>query len=313
MTTGHTDNKTNTAPDNSSGAEGSVPGGQASTSEQASPTNQASPCGPMSGSFVGDIARCVRFYSRLPVPQLPGEHDPHARPDFTRIPRALPVAAIIVAAPGALVLWLALLIGLSPMVAACLSVTTATIASGAFHEDGLADMADGFWGGSTPERRLEIMKDSRVGAFGAAALGLSLILRVIALGDLIPLMTKGESIAAVLAAGCISRTTGLIPLTFLPPARPDGFSASVGRPSRQIFMFAVLLTFGLVLAIGIIGKLPLLGLLAGGGLAVGIGMGLSKLSFNLIEGQTGDVAGATQQLGEIAVLMGLLVAARALL
>jgi adenosylcobinamide-GDP ribazoletransferase len=78
-------------------------------------------------------------------------------------------------------------------------------------------------------------------------------------------------------------------------------------------MFAVLLTFGLVLAIGMIGKLPLLGLLAGGGLAVGIGMGLSKLSFNLIEGQTGDVAGATQQLAEIAVLMGLLVAARALL
>lgn len=264
------------------------------------------------GNFIGDIARCVRFYSRLPVPRLPGESNPHARPDFTRIPRALPVAALIVAAPGALVLWLALLIGLSPMVAACLSVATATIVSGAFHEDGLADMADGFWGGSTPERRLEIMKDSRVGAFGAAALGLSLILRVIALGDLVPLLSKGEAAAAVLAAGCISRTVGLIPLTLLPPARPDGFSASVGRPSRGIFMFAAVLAFALVLAIGIISSLPLLGLLAGGGLAVAIGLGLSKLSLDLIEGQTGDVAGAAQQLAEIAVLMGLLVAALAL-
>lgn len=284
----------------------------ASSSPPQAPSTAAPPPIATRGTFPGDVIRCLRFYSRIRVPRLPGEADPHARPDFTRIPRALPLAALAIVAPGALVLWGALSLGLSPLVSSCLAVMTVTMISGAFHEDGLADVADGFWGGATPERRLEIMKDSRVGSFGAAALGLALILRVIALGDLVAMLSPGAGAAALLAAGSISRTAGLIPLTFLPPARPDGFSASVGRPTLGTFMIAAALAAALAIAIALLSGLPLLGLLVGAGLAVAVGLALSTLSQSLIEGQTGDVAGATQQLAEIGVLMGLILGARAM-
>ncbi|MGL5362209.1 MAG: adenosylcobinamide-GDP ribazoletransferase, partial [Bosea sp. (in: a-proteobacteria)] len=123
-------------------------------------------------------AQCVRFYSRLPMPAMPGEGDPHAIPDFRIIPRVLPLAALLIVAPAALVLVAALALGLGELVAAAFAVTTLVLTTGAFHEDGLADSADGLFGGHTVERRLEIMKDSRVGTYGAVALGLSLLLRV---------------------------------------------------------------------------------------------------------------------------------------
>ena len=132
-----------------------------------------------------DLAGCLRFYSRLPVPQLPGEPDPHRSPDFTRLPRMLPLAGLILALPAALVLATAWSIGLGPFLAATLAVATLVVASGALHEDGFADVADGFGGGTTPERRLEIMKDSRIGAYGGVALMLSLALRIGALATLL--------------------------------------------------------------------------------------------------------------------------------
>ena len=122
-------------------------------------------------------ATCIRFYSRLPIPALPGEN-PHMLPDFRLVPRALPFAALVIAAPAALVALLAGLAGVGGPLTAALAVTALVVTTGAFHEDGLADSADGLFGGHTPERRLEIMKDSRVGTFGALALGLSLLLRV---------------------------------------------------------------------------------------------------------------------------------------
>lgn len=264
------------------------------------------------GSFPGDVVRCVRFYSRLPMPRLPGEADPHARPDFTRMPRALPIAALIVALPAAIVLWGALAIGLPALYAAALAIAVGAIVSGAFHEDGLADMADGFWGGHTPERRLEIMKDSRVGAFGGVALGLSLILRTIALGDLVPMLSAGGAAAVLLASSAISRTAGLVPLALLPPARPDGFSAAVGRPSMMTLVFAMALAVAIASLLGAAGDLPGIGLAIGIGLTGLVALGVTVLSRNLIEGQTGDVAGAVQQLSEIAMLTGLLIATHAL-
>src|SRR4051812_16406568 len=113
-----------------------------------------------------DIAHCLRFYSRLPVPALPWEQNAHALPDFRRLVRVLPVAGLILGILPALALACACGLSLGPWLAAALAVTTATVTTGAFHEDGLADTADSF-GGSTRERRLEIMRDSRIGSFGA--------------------------------------------------------------------------------------------------------------------------------------------------
>lgn len=252
-----------------------------------------------------DTALAIRFYSRLRVPQLPGEPDPHRLPDFGAMARSLPVAALVIGLPGALVAGLADLAGLPGTVTGALGVTAAVLATGAFHEDGLADTADGLGGGRTPERRLEIMRDSRIGSFGGAALILSLILRVSLLAALAQALAPLALGGVVLALACLSRVCGLIPITILPSARVDGFSVAVGRPSPLDFGIAVML--GVLFAT----LLTLPSGLAGAPLWLGIGLGvvgalvLARWARLLIGGQTGDVAGASQQIGEVGLALGL--------
>jgi adenosylcobinamide-GDP ribazoletransferase len=253
-----------------------------------------------------DLARCLRFYSRLPVPALPWEGDPHALPDFRRITAVVPLAGLVLGLPSALGLTAALALGLGPWLAAALAVAAATLATGAFHEDGLADTADGFGGGATPERRLAIMKDSLIGSFGASALALAFALRIISLGTLADRVGIG-ALTALLVAAVLSRTAGLMPLTFLPPARLDGASYAVGQPTRESFWQASALAVVLAACLGALGGLPAGGVALMVALAALSGWALTRLSQRLIGGQTGDVAGAVQQVGEIAALIGLLI------
>jgi adenosylcobinamide-GDP ribazoletransferase len=255
-----------------------------------------------------DLARALRFYSRLPVPALPFETDPHALPDFRTMARALPVAGLIIGLVPAAVLAVGLVLRLGPWLSAALSVAAMTLATGAFHEDGLADTADGFGGGATPERRLAIMKDSLIGSFGASALALGFALRIAALATLAERVPAGTAAAAVVVAAILSRTAGLVPLTLLPPARRDGASFAVGQPTREALVLAAATAAALAAAIGTLAGLPPLGtglMLALSALA---GDALTRLSNRLIGGQTGDVAGAVQQVAEVLCLIGLLVA-----
>jgi adenosylcobinamide-GDP ribazoletransferase len=253
-----------------------------------------------------DLALCLRFYSRLPVPQLPGEPDPHRSPDFTRLPRMLPLAGLILALPAALVLAAAWGIGLGPFLAATLAVGVLVVATGALHEDGLADVADGFGGGTTRERRLEIMRDSRIGAYGGAALVLALALRIGALATLLDRTGHAAATALVLAAA-LSRVAALAPMVLLGPARPAGLAASVGRPDRA--SLATALGLGAALALGAVPLgLPFDGvalMIPCAGLAA---LGLTRLARAKIGGQTGDVIGACQQVAEIAALLALVAA-----
>ncbi len=117
------------------------------------------------------------------------------------------------------------------------------------HEDGLADVADGFGGGFSRERKLEIMKDSRIGAFGAVALVLSLGLRASALAAL-----AGTPLGALLvmtAAGAISRCACLAPLVLLPPARGDGAGrAASGQNAALRPAFLIVLPLAFLPALG---------------------------------------------------------------
>ena len=253
-----------------------------------------------------DLAGCLRFYSRLPVPQLPGEPDPHRSPDFTTLPRMLPLAGLVLALPAALVLAAAWWIGLGPFLAATLAIAILVMATGALHEDGLADVADGFGGGATRERRLEIMRDSRIGAYGGAALVLALALRIGALATLLDRTGPAAATALVLAAA-LSRVAALAPMVLLEPARPGGLSASVGRPSRASLATALGLGLALALAACLLG-LPVGGvalMIPGAGLAA---LGMTALAREKIGGQTGDVIGACQQVAEIAALLALVAA-----
>jgi len=255
--------------------------------------------------FALAVARCVRFYSRLPMPALPGEADPHAIPDFRIEPVGLPVASLLIALPAGLVVALGVALRLEALLVAALAVAALVMSTGAFHEDGLGDTCDGLFGGHDVERRLEIMKDSRIGVFAGCAIMLSLMLRVIALASILRLGGLDALLGALLVASVVSRTEGIRILATLPTARAYGASAAVGRPVIKVALLAgaqaLLLTLILAIACG----LPVWGVLAGlvlSSLAVNILAGLAR---RLIGGQTGDIAGAAQQLSEIAIYVGL--------
>lgn len=250
-----------------------------------------------------EVARAVRFHSRLPAPRLPFEADAHAAPDLATLPRAVPLAALVVVLPAAGVLALCDAAGLPPLLAAGLGVAAGLLATGAMHEDGLADTADGFGGGATPERRLEIMRDSRVGTFGAAAVALSILLRTAALSELLVRHGLSACLGALLVAAMMSRVAAFAPLLLLPPARPTGMSADLGRAGRPAFVVALLLT-GALSAL-VVALTPLTALSACGmALASCVASLLvARLAWRLIGGQTGDVAGCAQQLAEIGCLI----------
>ncbi len=253
-----------------------------------------------------DLAACLRFYSRLPVPRLPGEGDPHAIPDFRRVPRMLPVAGLVLALPGAVTLLAGWRLGLGPFLAATLAIAVGILITGALHEDGLADVADGFGGGATLTRRLEIMRDSRIGAYGGVALVLSLALRMGALATLLDRVGADAALALILAA-ILSRTAALAPMVLLPPARADGAGAAVGRPGRDALLLATALALLLTLG-GIAAGLPAAGALLMIGLAAAGALAMTALARAKIGGQTGDVIGACQQAAEIVALLGLVAA-----
>jgi adenosylcobinamide-GDP ribazoletransferase len=252
-----------------------------------------------------DLAHCVRFYSRLPVPALPWEQNAHALPSFPRLVRVIPLAGLLIGLVPAAVLGCALLLDLGPWLAAILSVGAMVLATGALHEDGLADVADSF-GGSTREKRLEIMRDSRIGSFGASALFLALALRIGALATLASRIDGGAVTAVVLLVASLSRTAGLMPLVFLSPARRDGMSQAVGQPARETFWLAAGIAGGIAVVLGALAGLPPIGVALTLVLSGLSGVALTGFASRHLGGQTGDIAGAAQQVAEIAALIGLL-------
>lgn len=275
--------------------------------ERPMPSPLASP--PASQPWLHDLLACLRFYTRLPVPVLASESDPHGMPDFRQCVRMLPLAGAIVGLIGAGVLAGAHLAGLPSNVAAGFALVALVFATGAFHEDGLADTADGFGGGATRERKLEIMKDSRIGTYGGAALVLSLGLRWSALTAL--LLSRGLQTTMIVLIGvaALSRTMALWILHALPPARQEGAAAAAGQPPADTLVIAgafAIALFAPVLAAGFgLGQWIAAVLVAMGGVWF-----LAAFSRRQIGGQTGDVAGAAQQVSEIALLAVLCAGAR---
>jgi adenosylcobinamide-GDP ribazoletransferase len=257
---------------------------------------------------LSDVVRCLRFYSRLPTPVLPWEADPHGVPDFRTMPRMLPIAGAAIGAVGATMMAVALSLGLGPLLSAALAVATLTVVTGAFHEDGLADAADGLGGGTTPERRLEIMHDSRIGSYGGAALIIAFSLRLAAFTTMAErLSTTAVAIAIVIAASG-SRVAGLLLLGLTPPARASGAAYVVGQPSVGTLATACALAVGIAGALGTAGGLPLGGIALGLAVDVVIALAASRIALRLVGGHTGDIAGATQQIAEIGFLLALLIA-----
>ena len=254
-------------------------------------------------SPLGALLQCLRFYSRLPVPVLKSEGDPHRIPDFRIVPRMLGPAGFIIGLLPALVLIVFGVLGLPALATAFLALGVSMMVTGAFHEDGIADMADGFGGGATPARRLEIMTDSRIGTFGGVALVVSTGLRAALLAGLLDFAGPIQAAAAWLAFQSWSRAVGLMPLALLKPAKPDGKSAAVGEPTRQTLLIAMGLAAAIAVPLLLVGGFPAwriaLSLLVG----VAIALIINAWSQRMINGQTGDVAGGITLLTEMAGLI----------
>lgn len=245
--------------------------------------------------LAADLLACLRFYTRLPTERL-------TRAAFAREERSLadaqwaaPVVGLGIGLAVAVVLGLALAAGLPAGAAAVLALGAGILLTGALHEDGLADVADGFGGGKDRQGKLAIMKDSRNGTFGTLALGLSLLARWSTLAALAG-FGWGTATLALIAAHAASRA--LLPsfMNRVGPARSDGLSAGLGRVGSEIALVALAVGAVLVLPLGFFAALWSVILLAA------LFLGAEWLCRRQIGGHTGDVLGALQQCGEIIVL-----------
>ena len=246
-----------------------------------------------------DFIMAMRFFSRLPT----GD-SPHQPPDLARIAMALPLASVAIGIGPVLLLIAGALAGLPSYFAAALAVGAMVIASGAMAEDALADAADGLFGGHSVERRLEIMKDSRHGTYGVAALCLFVLLRVTGLGAVAAINPLAAG-AIWLAASIAGRSGALWLAVVLPPVRRDGASATAGQVPRR--SFAVGAVFAAVLLFLLAGPATsVLGLGAAVLAALAMIAGWTALCRRKVGGQTGDLIGALGALVEIAVLTALL-------
>lgn len=246
-----------------------------------------------------DFIMALRFFSRLP-----SGDSPHQVPDLGRIAMALPLASLVIGIGPVLVLLAGNYAGLPTLYVAGLAVAAMIFASGAMADDALADAADGLFGGYTVERRLEIMKDSRHGTYGVAALVLFVVLRVAALGAMAAISPLAAG-AVWLSASVVGRSGGLWLAVALPPARKDGAAATAGR--LRPMGFAVGAVFAVLLLFVFAGPATsVLGLVAALLASVLVIAGWTALCKRLVGGQTGDLIGALGALVEIAVLTALL-------
>ena len=249
-------------------------------------------------SLLADFYFCLGFFTRLPFPSAASRSEPHSLANFPRAVRMLPVAGGFVGALAAIAMAAASRLGLPPLVAAPLAICFLVLLGGAMHEDGLADCADGFSGGATREHKLEIMRESQIGTFGSVALVFSLYLRSASLA-LIADESQGLACAVLIGAAALSRTEALMPLALLPPARENGAGFAAGKPERAALAVSACLAVVFALAPVVAGA-SLARSLAAVAAATGADYAIVLLARKQIGGQTGDVAGAAQQLSEIA-------------
>ncbi len=237
-------------------------------------------------AIIAQMQIALMLLTRLPAGRLPA-----AVPNMAQAAWAYPLAGLVVGALGAVIL--AACAALPAPLAAGVVVAGSLLITGGLHEDGLADVADGFGGGQTTARKLEIMRDSRIGSYGTLALIVSVGMRAAALALMIP-QGFAHAAAALIAIECASRAGLPAVLRFVPAARKDGLGQAAAGVNG--------LHAGIAVIIGA-AALTLLGLMAA--LMVGSAMVLVlllmvALARHQIGGQTGDVLGAMQQVCALA-------------
>ncbi len=245
-----------------------------------------------------DLVVGLTFLTRLPVSARGPADDPG---DLAGAAWTFPIVGALVGLAGGVTLLIAVAMGIPGLLAGLFAVLATILMTGALHEDGLADTADGFGGGGSRGDKLEIMRDSRLGTYGGLALLFSVLVRAAVLEGL---LADGAASAmfVLIAAEAMSRGALARVWHDLPAARQDGLAASAGWPDERTSLTAL----AIGAAIAIVLSLPMIGLwaalvaLAGSAAAAIAFAGFSRFQ---IGGQTGDTLGATQQVAAIAYLL----------
>jgi adenosylcobinamide-GDP ribazoletransferase len=239
---------------------------------------------------LAELSDAARFFTRLPLGAGTFEQGALARAAW-----AFPIVGAAVGIIAALAYAIADRLGFPPLAASLIAIGASVLATGGLHEDGLADTADGLGGGGDRAQKLAIMRDSRSGVFGVLALVIGVGLRMAAIAAL---SGEGAVLAALVAAHGVARGGLAAVLAYSQSARVDGLGASAGHPQTPELAASVAIGAGLALV--------LLGLgagLAALALAALVMAGIAMLARFQIGGYTGDVLGAIEQGGEIAMLL----------
>jgi adenosylcobinamide-GDP ribazoletransferase len=262
--------------------------------------------------FVRHFLLSLQFFTRVPVTgrlaEWVGYSPQMLRASAAHFPGVGWLIGALVAALSALLLWALPQNGFSPLVVAAVGTAFGILLTGAFHEDGLADVADGLGGSYQRERALDIMKDSRVGAFGAIAIAMALLTKLALVAQL-GLMGMAVLCPVLFLAHVVSRAWPLLLIRLLPHVGDTAASKSkpladqISLAALLVAMLWCLVALALVLVYAHLAWMPVLAALALSGLAWAW---MGRLFAKRLQGFTGDCLGATQQICELAFYLGFL-------
>lgn len=254
------------------------------------------------GQLIAETARAIGFLSRIP---MPARFFADEEERLSAAARTFPLAGVVIALPAALLIAVLDAMHAPPLVAGILIVALQTVLTGGLHEDGLADTADGLGAGRDRARALSIMKDSRIGVFGAIALMLTLGLRAAAYAALSAGSSPIAAALCLIGVAAASRAAMVWHWQALGSARETGVAAAEGMPSETAANWAI----GVGVAVLVICVLPALGALPAVAALTAAGLATALLTRHVndrIGGHTGDTIGATQQIAEAAALVALI-------
>lgn len=244
--------------------------------------------------IIEDLYLAFSLLTRFPLPKSEIKTDASLTTAFW----AYPVAGGAVGCVGAFVFWLAFSLSLGALPALVLAFCAMSLATGGFHEDGLADFWDGIGGGQTKDSKLDIMRDSRLGTYGALALILFFLLKLFLLNEIFMRLNATFVICIFICVSILARAALVLPLLLLAPARSEGMAVVAAHPDLRTVGFGVV--FFIIISLLLLGFWLTLTLLIG---ALAGGIFVVYLAERYLSGYTGDVLGATAMTVEITALI----------
>jgi adenosylcobinamide-GDP ribazoletransferase len=240
--------------------------------------------------WIDDLRLATALLTRVPMP-----HPDGAMPaGLARAQRAFPLVGALIGLVVGLVDLSLLSIGVPSLAAAALALGASAALTGALHEDGLADVGDGFGGGRDRAAKLSIMRDSRLGTYGAIVLLVGFSARLSALASL----PAAAIVPGLVVAHALGRAALPVLAASMPFARDDGLGKSSGRPEAASAVTAIIIAIVIAL-LCLSAKAALLAV----AVTVAAAAAVAVLAWRQIGGVTGDVFGATEQAAETAVLI----------